>query len=459
MSSQILRASFRDPSGFLFTREGTLYRQVNQTYRADYDLLRASGLYEKLVARKLLIPHQEVEIEPAAPALAYKIIQPERLKFISYPYEWSFSQFKDAALTTLKIQKIALEYGMSLKDASAYNIQFHRGRPTLIDTLSFEKYAEGKPWVAYRQFCQHFLAPLSLMAYRDIRLGQLMRVYIDGVPLDLASELLPWQTKWNMPLMLHIHTHAATQKRYAATTSVKPVVTNSFNKMAMIGLVENLESAVNHLQWKLQATEWSDYYDQTNYTKPGLEHKGKIIGEYVAQIKPRSLWDFGANTGYFSKIASQQGVPTIAFDIDPDAVEKGYLENRPAKDENLLHLLLDLTNPSPSIGWHHRERESVLGRGPADAVMALALIHHLAISNNVPLEQVAEFFADAGRWLIIEFVPKEDSQVKRLLSTRQDIFPNYTFEGFEAAFRRYFNIRRVDPIQDSNRRLYLMEKL
>ena len=188
-SDNRVAASFRDPSGFLFTRAGTLYRQVNQYYQADYDLLMKSGLYAALVKAGLLVRHSEATVEPREPALAYKVIQPERVQFISYPYEWSFSQYKDAALATLAIQKRALESGMSLKDSSAYNIQFHRGKPVLIDTLSFEIFREGEPWVAYRQFCQHFLAPLALMALKDIRLSQLMRIYIDGVPLDLASQL------------------------------------------------------------------------------------------------------------------------------------------------------------------------------------------------------------------------------------------------------------------------------
>src|SRR6185436_4959816 len=186
-----LSASFRDPSGFLFSRGGILYRQVNRAYQKEYARLMESGLYEKLVKAGLLIPHVEVDQPPAVEVDALKVIQPDRVPFISYPYEWSFGQLKSAALATLSIQKRALKMGMSLKDASAYNIQFVHGKATLIDTLSFEVYEEGEPWVAYRQFCQHFLAPLALMALKDVRLNQLLRVYIDGVPLDLVSELLP----------------------------------------------------------------------------------------------------------------------------------------------------------------------------------------------------------------------------------------------------------------------------
>ncbi len=204
-----LASSFRDPSGFLFSRSGTLYRQVNQSYRTHYEALMSSGLYQELVKSGRLVVHQLADIPAEIPELAYQVIQPVRIPFISYPYEWSFSQLKDAALCTLAIQKTALEKGMSLKDSSAYNIQFHQGQPTLIDTLSFEVYREGEPWIAYRQFCQHFLAPLALMAYVDIRLSQLLRTYVDGIPLDLASRLLPRRTKYNLALATHIHLHAA----------------------------------------------------------------------------------------------------------------------------------------------------------------------------------------------------------------------------------------------------------
>lgn len=207
--------SFRDPSGFVFVRNHVLFRQVNQQYRVHYDHLMDSGLYQRLLGDGLLVPHTEADGALAVSDDAYKVIQPEAIPFISYPYEWCFSQYKDAALTTLAIQKRALEFGMSLKDASAYNIQLLRGKPVLIDTLSFELYPEGQPWVAYRQFCQHFLAPLALMSYRDMRLGQLMSTYIDGIPIDLASTLLPFRSRFRLALLLHIHLHARSQRRYA----------------------------------------------------------------------------------------------------------------------------------------------------------------------------------------------------------------------------------------------------
>jgi len=451
-----LSASFRDPSGFLFTDNGILYRQINRVYSLDYARLMDSGLYAKLVKASLLIPHTESDQLPAQSDAAFKVIQPERVAFISYPYEWSFSQLKDAALATLSIQKRALKFDMSLKDASAYNIQFVRGKATLIDTLSFEIYKEGEPWVAYKQFCQHFLAPLALMSYRDVRLSQLLRVYIDGVPLDLVSGLLPAKTKFNFGLLTHIHIHAGAQKRYSDRVAAPRK--GGLSKQALTGLIESLENTIKKLIWKPAGTEWGDYYENTNYTDAAFEHKKQLVKEWSAEKKPALVWDLGGNTGVFSREAASSGAYTVSFDIDPAAVEQNYRTVKTKKEQNILPLVLDLTNPSPALGWDHSERDSFGARGPVDMVLALAVIHHLAISNNVPLPQLAEFFAShCRRWLVIEFVPKSDSQVQKLLTSREDIFPNYTREGFESAFSSSFIIQRSESVRDSERTIFLME--
>lgn len=455
-----LSSSFRDPSGFLFLREGELFRQVNQSYREDYELLISSGLYEALVAEGLLIPHREVELPPEDPGPAYKVIKPEPVLFISYPYEWSFSQLKSAALATLAIQKKALQFGMILKDASAYNVQFVGCRPVFIDTLSFERYREGEPWVAYRQFCQHFLAPLALMSRCDIRLGGLLRLHIDGVPLDLASSLLPRRTRFSFSLLSHIHLHARSQARHADDAGVgkadSGVRKRKVSKLAFRGIIDSLETAVKKLSWKAGGTEWGDYYGATNYSERAQEDKKRRVAEYLSRLSPKLVWDLGANTGIYSRLAAERGAYTVASDVDPAAVEKNYLKARAEKSEKILPLLIDLTNPSPGIGWEHRERMSLLERGPADVVLALALVHHLAISNNLPFYKIAEFFRRVGRDLIVEFIPKEDSQVRRLLASREDIFSGYNRESFEEVFSAYFRIEDSAPIADSERTIYLM---
>jgi 2-polyprenyl-3-methyl-5-hydroxy-6-metoxy-1,4-benzoquinol methylase len=451
-------ASFRDPSGFIFSRGGVLFRQVNHSYQREFDKLISSGLYDDLAATGKLVRHAETSEAPVDASLSYKVIRPETIPFISYPYEWSFSQLKDAAILTLEVTKSAIQKGMILKDASAYNIQFVDGSPVLIDTLSFGLYKEGKPWEAYRQFCQHFLAPLALAALVDIRLVQLLRVYIDGIPLDLASELLPQKTRIGLSgLALHIHMHARAQKQFADNTTAASSAV-ALGKSALLNLLNGLEKTVASLKWEPKSTEWGDYYNVTNYSDNALKQKGETVGGMIEQANPKTVWDLGANNGLFSREASKRGIETIASDIDPAAVEKDYLAIQKFGEKHLLPLVVDLTNPSASIGWAHQERDSLLARGPVDLVMALALIHHLAISNNVPLAKVAELLASAGHWAIVEFVPKSDSQVKRLLATRKDIFDSYSEEGFEKAFSILFKMEKKVSIPGSDRILYLFRR-
>jgi ribosomal protein L11 methylase PrmA len=451
------KASFRDPAGFVYHHEGMLYRQVNACYRKEYDKLMESRLYERLVNKNWLVPHNEVD-RPGLTAQAYKILQPSKINFISYPYEWCFSQLKDAALRTLDIQDMALEHDMTLKDASSYNIQFAESGPIFIDTLSFATYQEGSPWEAYRQFCQHFLAPLALMSRVDVRLNQLLRVYIDGIPLDLASKLLPFSTRFDSRLLLHIHLHARMQKKHAesgANVKQKNSRRVSISKVGLKGIIASLRKAIRRLHWEPVGTEWVNYYQSTNYSDTAFKEKTRLVQEFLSRVNPKMVWDLGANTGQFSRIATSKGALAVAFDVDMGAVEVNYRQLS-AKSVELLPLVVDLTNPSPSLGWHSSERDSLTARGPADCVLALALIHHLAISNNLPFDLVAYFFADVSRNLIIEYVPKDDSQVQRLLSSRPDIFVSYTVEGFETAFEKYFSIVDKRALSGSGRILYLM---
>jgi len=452
--SKIENSSFRDRSGFLFYYENEIYRIINFSYKKQYEKFMNSELYQKLEEKNLIITHSEIE-NLDIDCDYYKIIKPEKIPFISYPYEWSFSQLKDAALLTLRIQKAAMKYGMTLKDGSAFNIQFHNGHPIFIDTLSFEIYEEGQIWKPYKQFCQHFLAPLALISKKDVRLNLLSKTFIDGIPIDLAAKLLPKTTFGNFGLMAHIHAHAKSQKHYENKDA--KIKQKTLSKRSFEGLIESLKSSIEKMTWNEDNTEWGDYYSDTNYTEKSFEEKKQFISLAIDQVKPKLVWDMGANTGVFSRLASTKGINTISYDIDPLAVEKNYLLSSQNSEQNILPLILDLTNPSSGIGWNHNERMSIIQRGPADMVFALALVHHLAISNNVPLNKLAEFFSQISKFLIIEFVPKSDSQVKRLLLTRDDIFENYDEKNFEIEFSKFFKIINSKKILDSERTIYIME--
>lgn len=454
-----IEGSFRDPSGFVFIEDGIIYRQVNRSYQQHYDRLKSSGLYDRLISRNCLVPHIEVDHPPLRMGDAYKILRPQPIPFISYPYEWSFSQLKDAALLTLAVLKQSLMHDLILKDASAYNAQFLAGKPILMDTLSFETYQEGQPWHGYRQFCQHFLAPLALMSCKDIRLSRLLREYIDGIPLDLAVSLLPRRSYLNIGLLTHLHLHARAQRRYAGKPA--PAVSSGsarLGKRSLMNIASNLQRTIERLAWDPETTSWSDYYAGDSYQETGFDSKVELVASFIRKANPEQVWDLGANTGVFSRVASQSGIFTVSIDSDPGAVEANYLLSKQRQEENLHPLLVDLTNPSAASGWANRERESLAQRSRADCILALALIHHIAIANNVPLDKIARFFASLAEWAIVEFVPKSDKKVQQLLVARDDIFVDYTRSGFETAFGDFYEVVASTPIEDSERIIYLLRR-
>ena len=451
-------ASFRDPSGTVFSSDGILYRQVNSSYLNQYLKMNESGLLRALLEKGWLIPH--IETDQKCPfENGFCVIRPERIPLISYPYEWSFSALRDAAVLTLRIHLAALDYGMILKDASAYNVQFMNGKPVFIDTLSFDFYEEGTPWIAYGQFCRHFLAPLLLMAHADVRLNRLMSNFIDGIPLDLADRIL--KGRGGFFGKQHVHWHAASIARYADTSDrigeKRPIKTLSLPKSRQRALVESMILGLQKLRFPGQDTEWADYSTLTSYTDSGADSKRSIVTGFLDQVRPSSVWDLGANDGAYSVLAAKAGAQTVAFDADPVAVERCY---RSIRDQGipLLPLLMDLTNPSANIGFAGRERSSMAERGRPDCIMMLAVIHHMAISNNVPFELLALWLSEMSDHLIIEFVPKSDPQVQRLLLSREDIFDRYTQENFESVFSRYMKLRAKKPVSGSERTLYLYEK-
>jgi ribosomal protein L11 methylase PrmA len=447
-----LSASFRDPSGFVFERDGVIYRQINPCYRADLDLLLNSGLHKELADEGLVVNFSVVDSEAPSEII---VIQPERVDVISYPHEWCFSQLKDAALLTLEIMRRSIAKGMVLKDASAFNVQFIGPRPVFIDTLSFETHVEGEPWVAYKQFCQHFLAPLALMSLVDIRLSTLFQTNLDGIPLDLASKLLPFKSKLSPGLAAHIHLHAKAQNATDKPSNTKAA---SLSKTGLLALVDSLRSTIAGMQWRPEGTEWADYYNDTNYSANAFSHKATVVKSFLVKVPASTCCDLGANNGEFSMLAVERGLKTVAMDIDPAAVESCYLRAKSKEISFLMPLLQDLRNPTPSYGWSSNERQSMLTRSSFDVLLALALVHHLAIGNNVPLSKVAEYFANLGSWLIIEFVPKEDSQVQRMLVSRRDVFADYTQSKFELAFEAHFNIIEKHLIEGTSRTVYLMQR-
>lgn len=453
-----LGGSIRDPAGFVFRRDGTVFRQVNSTYERHYEHFCSSGLRSRLLNRELLLPFEEVSSSIAFDERAARVLRPRQLGFVSYPYEWCFSHFRDAALTTLEIQEIALAHGMILKDATPFNIQWVDGTLLLIDHLSFEIWDEDSPWIAYRQFCETFYAPLALASFQDVRMMSLVRVHPDGIPLDHAAKLLPNRSLFRLSHLLHLALHGWLQAK-GERGDVAPDLLKGrgIGRDSVARLVESLRKGVTSLKTPSPHSTWAEYELTDSYTCDAANAKQKIVEGVLGRLRPRTVWDLGANTGRFSEVAAAVGAHTVAIDADADAVDTMYQKFRQTGESRILPLRMDLRNPSPALGWAHQETLSLRERGPAELVLALALVHHLVLRGNIPIQEITRYLASCGHHVLVEFVPPNDPQVQRLTSQRASRGHPYSRSLFEAALRTVGRVDEVAKISGSDRILYLVD--
>ncbi len=448
-------SSYRDPSGFIFKKEEILYRQVNKIFKDDFDHFINSGCYQLFAEKGWLIPHETIPENLTNTEEWYLTLKPAFIPFISYPYEWSFDMLKDAALLTLNLLKESLKYGLILKDATPFNIQFLGNSPVFIDTLSFEKYEEQEPWIAYRQFCECFLSPLLLSSYSKQPLQQLMLAYPEGIPLAITRSLLPWRSKFSLHTYLHIHLHAGIAEKSKGEKGKKII----FTRRKLQNLISSLEGLVNTLTLKPRSTAWSAYYDEASQRKDYLLNKKEIINEWIDKTDNiKTAADLGSNDGEFSFLLANKNMQTIAGDFDPQCINNLYNRLKDKKTPYILPLIIDIANPSPAIGVNNEERTAFTSRLNADLTLALALIHHLAIGRNIPFDLIARFFQHVTHQLIIEFIPKEDEKVQGMLTGKKDIYTAYSVTEFEKAFTKYFKIVDTKAITGSGRVLYRMTK-
>lgn len=450
-------SSFRDPSGFIFRYKDTLYRNIDQRYADDFNFLNSSFLLSKLSAQQLLIDHQEVELPEISIPGSLRIIRPKMIDVITYPVEWSFSQLKDAALLTLKIMKVSLEHGMVLKDASAFNVQFVGSKPVFIDTLSFTKYTEGSPWIAYRQFCEHFLTPLSLSSTLGVWFQSLLKVGVDGIPLPVASQLLPWHSWFKPAVLFHIHLHAKSIKHYAEQGDKLKGAVRKVSKQNLVAFIDHLSGYITGLNLKKSdRTQWQDYDQQTHYSGQSWQSKTSIIQDFANRVNPKVIWDVGGNDGYFSRSLSVKNRVVVSMDADPLAIEKNYLQAKKESLTNVYSIVADFVNPLPNMGWANSERKKLTARSSPDLIVALALIHHIAITYNVNFKLVSQYLSSITNWLVIEFVPRNDKKILPLPNTAGK--ESYTRENFEEAFFHDFVLIEERRIEDSERSILLLKK-
>lgn len=457
--SNRVKSSFRDPSGYVYKQNGEILRVINKPYQKTWQALNSTSLLNKVLEAGLVIPFEKAPDS----AGGLPTIKSELIPFVSYPYEWCFGQLKAAALHTLSLQILCLENGFSLKDASVYNIQFKGAKSAFIDHLSFEQRIEDKPWSGYLQFCKHFYAPLILAKYYSFPILKLFSSWIDGLPLDFASSLLPITSYLSPNIAIHIHAHAKMQAKHSdARKSSSKVKSLRISKQSVINLCQALYNSIEQTKLPQVKTEWGDYYQDTNYTEEAEAEKKALLNNIASQHPGSLAVDLGANTGVYSKILSNHYSYVIAADIDALAVEKHYQLLKKENNQKILPLVFDLGNPSPGIGWGNEERDTFQSRCQADCISALALIHHLVMTAGIPFSLVAEYFASLlkpGGILIFEFVPKEDSQVQRLLAAREDIFDDYTESTCLSAFSKYFEITERFGISESLRSIHVFKKI
>jgi len=449
-----MTASFRDPSGFVVEDCGVYKRVITPIGAADYDFLMESGLARSLFCDGLLLEHEELSAGTPGWPDAHRVLLPTQLDFVSYPYEWSFSQLKDAALLTLDVQERALEHSMSLKDASAFNVQFHYGRPVFIDTLSFER-DDGRPWVAYEQFCRHFLAPLLLMQIRSLEMGRLLCANLDGIPIELASKLLGWRSYLRPGALVHLHLHARAQRRSAGSTNGREA---KMSAGARIELIRSLRRTVENIRLTAATSAWSGYESQsTHYSQEALSSKLSFVLKTIQETPVGLVYDVGGNTGVYSRLAADCGNFCVLYDSDALCVERAYLREKQTGGTHVLPLRLDLSNPTPALGVNLRERASVLDRRRGRLVMALALVHHLRLRENIPFEMMADFFAQLGDRLLIEWVGPRDEMARPMLAAKKSPPCDYDLGSFLTAFSKRFWLRGQSQVTGMDRTMLVLE--
>jgi ribosomal protein L11 methylase PrmA len=454
--------SFRDPSGTVLVAADRVFRTVMPSAAADYEITRRTGIVAELASGGLVVEERPVDktVLGALGEEASYVVEHPKLPFISYPYEWCFHALKDAALLHLDVHLRCLERGVTLSDASAYNIQFRGPTPVFIDTLSFRPYRDGEIWIAHRQFCDQFLNPLLLRALLGIPHNAWYRGAMEGIPVEHLANALPLRSKLSWNVLKHVVLQALLEKSAASgTATTNGAATIRLPRAAFRSMLAGLRDWVRRLEPRdRQKSVWQDYAHANSYAADEARKKAQFVAEFAAAKRPAMLWDLGCNNGEYSKAALDGGAGMcIGFDFDLGALENAYLRAR-AEKLNFLPLHLDATNPSPSQGWAQHERKGLEQRAPADAVLALAFVHHLAIAKNVPLGYVVDWLTGLAGSGVVEFVPKDDPMVRRLLRLREDIFADYCELSFERALRARARIQKVAQVSASGRKLYWFER-
>ena len=460
-ASQLEPGSFRDPESRVFYAGDGVYRALSEDGLNDFRALQETKVWEQFAGDGRLVATELLEGAEGTAGLLAKdcagVLRHERIPFVSYPYEWTFSMLKDAALLQLDLNLAALEEDMILKDSTPYNVQFKGSKPVFVDIGSFERLREGEPWVGYRQFCMLYLYPLLLQAVKDVPPHAFLRGAIDGItPVEMRG-LCSFRDRFRKGFYLNVFLHAKLESRHGDRgKEVKAEVKRAgFKKELIVANVRRMRKLVTRLEWSPPQGVWVAYGERNSYTDDDAERKDEFVRDVCTSERWGLTWDIGANNGRYSRIAAEGSDYVLAVDADQGPVELLYRGLRDEGNEKILTLAMNLADPSPGLGWRGLERKSLPDRGAPDLVLALALIHHVAIAANVPVKEFVGWLASLGTALVIEFPTREDPMVKKLLGPkREGLHPDYERENFERVLAAAFDVERRERLQSGTRLLY-----
>ena len=458
-TAEVNAGSFRDRDGRVYHYQQRVFRGLSESALSSFRQLREKPFYIKLVESGKLIGTREITLEenPLPDDVKTQwagFLEHDPVPVISYPYEWTFSMLKAAASLQLHLVERAVSNGFTLKDATPYNIQFVDRKPVFIDIPSFEPLPQSEPWAGYRQFCEMFLFPMFLQAYKGCNFQPFMRASINGIDVQTAASLFGFRDRFRKGVMSHVWLQSKLDRRFGgASENVRSSLKSAgFNRELILVNVRKMQKLVKKLEWQAAGSEWGDYTEFHNYSDEDHVLKEDFIREVIAAEKPATVWDIGCNTGQFSRIAASGCRQVLSTDIDHVAVERLFLN--PETPHNILALVQNVADPSPNWGWRNRERSDLQTRSRPDLVLCLALIHHVVITANIPLAEFVDWLAGLTDKLVIEYVSRKDDKVQTLLRNKEDKYQDYSRESLEANLRRHFNIRAQQDVNDGDRTLY-----
>lgn len=443
--------SFRDPSSRVVIDGDKVLRLLDERGLADWRALSATDFFRTAVADGRLI--ESVEVDPpdgSTAALAHP-----RLEFISYPYEWTFTMLRHAALLQLDLLEDALEVGLTIKDATPYNIQFVDGRPTFIDIGSFEPYRPGEPWIGYRQFTRQFLFPLMLRAWVGVPFQPWLRGDLEGPTADQMAKLLPGGKRFNTSALLHVRLQARMESRMGDRSVRRELGEAGFTADLILSNVRKLKKLVASLEWDESDQGWSTYVE-CNHVARDRAMKGEFLGTALSKLGSRRVIDLGANDGHFARMAAGKGALAIAVDSHEPVLDALYRSN---PGRGLSIVLTDLANPSPSQGWAGQERPSLVARASPDLVIAYGLIHHLMYGASIPPREVVRWLASFNCPVLVEFVSPADEMVIKLVGNKlpHELHPGGEEGDFRALIDESFVVAAEQSLGEGTRILFALE--